>query len=90
MRPVIFPFLRKLYYFMWSQIEVYLRSPEEARDLIQNFGVGLSMGRIKAWGVDECKDAVIGCGPVIETDLRRLGFDSVPDFDSWVLGYELD
>jgi hypothetical protein len=66
------------------------RSLEEARDLIQNIAVALSIGIIKAWGVDECKDTAIGCGPVIDANLRRLGLDSMSDFDSWVLGDELD
>jgi hypothetical protein len=55
---------------------------EEACDLVQNICVGLSIRIIKAWGVDKGKDAAIGCGPVMDTDVRRLGLDSVSDFDS--------
>ena len=63
---------------------------EEARNLIQNIRVCHSIGIIKAWGVDECNDAAIGCGQVIETDVRRLRPDSMSDFDYWVFGDELD
>jgi hypothetical protein len=66
------------------------RSLEEACDLIQNIAVRLSIGIVEAWSVNKCKDTAIGCGPVIETDLRRLGPDSMSDFDYWVFGDELD
>jgi hypothetical protein len=60
---------------------------EEACDLIHNLRVGPS---IKAWGVDECKDAAIGCSPAMNTDLKRLGLDFKAKFNSCVLGDELD
>jgi hypothetical protein len=63
---------------------------EEARDLIQNITVALSIGVIEAWGVDECKDAAIGCGPVMDADVRRRGPDAMTNFDSRVLGDKLD
>jgi hypothetical protein len=70
--------------------EVCSRFLEEARDLKQNLGVGHSTGIVKAWGVDECAEAVIGCGPVMDTDVRRLGRDTMSDFDSLVIGDEPD
>jgi hypothetical protein len=63
---------------------------EEACDLTQNIRVGLSIGIIKAWGVNECKYPAIGCSPAMDTDFRRLGLDSVPDLGPWVLSDELD
>ena len=66
------------------------RSLEEACDHIQNVGVGQSIRIVKAWGVDKCTEAAIGCGPVMDTDPRRLGRDSMSDFDSLVTGDELD
>jgi hypothetical protein len=52
--------------------EVCSRFLEEACDLIQNVTVGLAFGIVKAGGVDECKEAAIGCGPVMGTDISRL------------------
>jgi hypothetical protein len=69
---------------------VFSRSLEEACDLIQNIGVGHSIGIVKAWGIDECAVAAIGCCPVMDTDLRRLGRDTMSDFDFLVTGDELD
>ena len=48
------------------------RRLEKACDLIQNVGVGHSIGIIEAWGVDERNQAAIGCSQVMDTDLRRL------------------
>ena len=71
---------------------VFSRDLEEARDLIENIRVGHSIGIVETWGVDECDDAAIwcGCGPEIDTNLRRLGLDSMSDFDSFVASDELD
>jgi hypothetical protein len=66
------------------------RSLQEACDLIQNFGVGHFIGIVKAWGVDECAEAAIACGPGMDTDLRRLGRDAMSDFDSLATGDVLD
>jgi hypothetical protein len=66
------------------------RFTEEACDLIQNLGVGHSIGIVKAWSVDECAAAAIGCCPVMEINVRRLGRDSISDFDPLVTGDELD
>jgi hypothetical protein len=69
---------------------VYSRSLEEACDLIQNLGVGHSIGIVKAWGVDERAEAAIARGPVMETDLSRLGPDTMSNFDSLITSDELD
>ena len=53
-------------------------------------GVGHSAGIVKTWGVDERNQAAITCGPVMDTDLRRLRRESVSDFDSFVTGDVLD
>jgi hypothetical protein len=63
---------------------------EEVCNLIQNLGVGHSIGIVKAWGIDQCAEAAIRCGPVIDTSLTRLGRDSMSDFDSLITGDELD
>jgi hypothetical protein len=63
---------------------------EEACDLAQNFGVGHSIRIVKAWGVDECAAAAIGCVPVMDTDLRRLRPDTMSDSDLLVTGDVLD
>jgi hypothetical protein len=66
------------------------RCLEETCDLIQNVDVGHPIGIVKAWCVDECAEAAIGCGPEMDTDLRRLGRDTMSDFDSLVTGDEPD
>jgi hypothetical protein len=66
------------------------RSLQEACDLIQNIGVGHSIGIVKAWGVDECAVAAIACSPGMDADLKRLGRDTMSDFDSIVTGDEFD
>ena len=63
---------------------------EEACDLIQNISVRLSIGIIEAWSVDECNKAAIGCSPVMDADLRRLGQDTMSDLDSFVTSDEFD
>jgi hypothetical protein len=63
---------------------------EEACDPIQNLDVGSSIGIVKAWGVDQRADAAIGCGPVVDADLKCLGRDTISDFDTLVTGDELD
>jgi hypothetical protein len=60
------------------------RSLQEACDPIQNIGVGHSIGIVKSWGVDECAAAAIACSPGMDTDVRRLGRDTMSDFDSLV------
>jgi hypothetical protein len=66
------------------------RCHQEACDPIQNIGVGHSIGIVKAWGVDECAEAAIACNPGMDTDVRRLGRDTMSDFDFLVTGDELD
>jgi hypothetical protein len=66
------------------------RSLQEACDLIQNIGVGHSIGIVKAWGVDECAEAAIACFPGMDTDLKRLGRDTMSDFNSLVTGDEFN
>jgi hypothetical protein len=63
---------------------------KEACDLIQNIGVCHSIGIVKTWSVDECTETAIGCVPVMDTDLRRLGQDIMSNFDSLVTSDELD
>jgi hypothetical protein len=63
---------------------------EQACDLIQNLGVGHSIRIVKAWGVDQCAESAIPCGPVMNTDVSRLGRDTMSDFDSLVIGDKLD
>jgi hypothetical protein len=65
-------------------------SLKEACDLIQNIDVGYSSGIVEAWGVDKCAAAAIGCCPIMVTDLRGLGRDTMSDFRSLVTGDELD
>jgi hypothetical protein len=69
---------------------VYSRSLEKACNPIQNLGVGHSIGIVKAWGVDQCAEATIGCGPVMESNLRCLRRDTMSDFDALVTGDEPD
>jgi hypothetical protein len=66
------------------------RCLEEACDLIQNIGVGHSIGIVKAWRVDERTEAAIRCGPVVDTDVRRLGRDTMSDSDSLITSDEPD
>jgi hypothetical protein len=66
------------------------RSHEEACNLIQNIGVGHSIGIVKAWGVNQCAGAAIGCGPVMDSNLRRLGRDTMSNFDTLVTGDDPD
>jgi hypothetical protein len=70
--------------------EVRSRSLKVSCNISQNIGVAHSVGVVKAWGVDECAEAAIGCGPVMDTNLRRLGRDTMSDFDTIVTGDELD
>jgi hypothetical protein len=66
------------------------RSLKETCNIIQNIGVGHSVGVVKAWRVDQCAPAAIGRGPVMDTNLRRLGSDAMSDFDTLVTGDEPD
>ena len=68
------------------------RELEEARDFVQNVGVAHSFGIVIAWGIDECDDAAIGCGcgPEMDTNLSRLGLNSMSYSNSFVTGDELD
>ena len=68
----------------------YSRSHQEACDLIQNLGVGHSIGIVEAWSVDEYAAAAIACSPGMDTDLGRLGRDTMSDFDSIITGDEFD
>ena len=63
---------------------------EEAGNLIENVAVRHSVRIVEARGVDECNEATIGGGPVMDTDLRRLGRDSMSDFDFLITGDEPD
>jgi hypothetical protein len=92
MSPFIFPYLPKSDYANLCDImnAVRSRSLEEACNFIQDLGVGHSIGIVKAWGVDQCAKAAIRYGPVMDTDVRRLGRDTMFDFGSLVIGDETD
>jgi hypothetical protein len=66
------------------------RCHQEVCNLIQNIGISHSIGIVKSWGVDECAAAAITCNPGMDTDVRRLGRDTMSDFDSVVTGDVFD
>ena len=63
---------------------------DEVCDLTKNIHHPIRI--VKAWGVDECTQAAIGfwCGPIMDSDPRRLGRDLTSDFDSLFTSDELD
>jgi hypothetical protein len=63
---------------------------QEAYDRMQNLSVDHSVGIVNAWGVDECTEAAIMCGPVIDTHVRRMSRDTISDPDRLVASNELD